>query len=116
MSTAEFAELKNELEAKKQQLTVRLSKINRHLRQEDGPLNADWQEQAQELENDEVLQALETSGREELQNIEIALQRMEAGTYGECSACSEQIAERRLKALPYTNLCIDCANKAEAKS
>ncbi len=116
MTTTNFEDIKRELEAKKKSLTTRLNKINRHLRQADGPLSADSQEQAQELENEEVLQALGTSGREEVKKISMALQRIEAGTYNECSECGDDIAERRLQALPYTHLCIECATEAEANS
>jgi RNA polymerase-binding protein DksA len=48
-----------------------------------------------------------------LENIELALQRMENGTYGRCEDCDGAIAEARLKALPYTTRCIECARKQE---
>jgi RNA polymerase-binding protein DksA len=41
--------------------------------------------------------------------IDAALQRIEVGTYGICSNRGEPIAEERLEALPWTDLCIDCA-------
>lgn len=106
-------ELRQELEEKRENLLSRLGKINHHLRQKGGPLSADWEEQAQELENDEVLQALDSTSRQELKQIQHALSRMDAGTYGECTECGNQIKESRLRALPYTTLCIDCANEAE---
>jgi DnaK suppressor protein len=107
--------IREDLEARQKRLLTRLGKINSHLRQESGPLNADWKEQAQELENEEVLQALDAHGREELEKIILALARMDAGTYGLCGECDDKIGERRLKAMPYTRLCIDCATEAEKK-
>jgi RNA polymerase-binding protein DksA len=41
--------------------------------------------------------------------IDAALQRIETGTYGTCTNCGKPIGEARLEALPWTDLCIDCA-------
>lgn len=41
--------------------------------------------------------------------IDAALQRIEDGTYGICSNRGEPIGKDRLEALPWTDLCIDCA-------
>lgn len=48
-----------------------------------------------------------------LQRIEGALQRIEDGEYGFCSACDEPIAANRLEVDPGALLCIECATKAE---
>ena len=45
---------------------------------------------------------------EELERIAAALRRVEAGTYGQCADCGEQIDERRLRALPATPYCTAC--------
>jgi RNA polymerase-binding protein DksA len=44
-----------------------------------------------------------------LKSIDAALERIEGGTYGVCTNCGKPIGEERLKALPWTDLCIDCA-------
>jgi DnaK suppressor protein len=49
----------------------------------------------------------------ELQLIDGALQRMDAGVYGRCDECDEPIAIERLKALPYTRLCAADATREE---
>src|SRR5437667_5866589 len=46
-----------------------------------------------------------------LQAIEEALWRIEKGTYGVCRDCGEPIAEARLKAIPWTRVCISCKEK-----
>jgi DnaK suppressor protein len=46
--------------------------------------------------------------RDTLREVQDALQRMEAGTYGVCQRCGKPIAEERLEALPATRLCISC--------
>lgn len=49
----------------------------------------------------------------ELQQISSALQRMEAGEYGFCLRCGEEIALQRLEYDPATPLCMRCASAAE---
>jgi DnaK suppressor protein len=46
--------------------------------------------------------------RDTLREVEAALERMDAGTYGRCQKCTQQIPEERLEALPATRLCIVC--------
>jgi DnaK suppressor protein len=49
-----------------------------------------------------------------LQAIEEALWRIEKGTYGVCRDCGEPIAEARLRAIPWTRVCITCKEKQNA--
>ncbi len=49
-----------------------------------------------------------------LQAIEEALGRIEKRTYGICRDCGEPIPEPRLKAIPWTRVCIACKEKQNA--
>ena len=49
----------------------------------------------------------------ELQQIDAALLRLEAGEYGLCTDCEQEIDPRRLKALPYALFCTECATRRE---
>jgi len=49
----------------------------------------------------------------ELQKIAAALRRIEAGEYGDCVRCGEEIATRRLDLDPAAPLCIVCASKTD---
>jgi DnaK suppressor protein len=49
-----------------------------------------------------------------LQAIEEALGRIDKGTYGVCRDCGEPIAEPRLRAIPWTRVCITCKEKQNA--
>jgi RNA polymerase-binding transcription factor len=40
--------------------------------------------------------------------IDRALAKLDAGTYGICDVCGEQIAQERLEALPWATLCVTC--------
>jgi RNA polymerase-binding transcription factor len=44
--------------------------------------------------------------------IERALLRLDSGKYATCVACQERIADARLKALPWTRTCIQCAGRS----
>jgi len=46
-----------------------------------------------------------------LREIEDALRKFDAGTYGQCESCGNQIAEARLEAMPAARLCINCASR-----
>ena len=47
-----------------------------------------------------------TSLQEQLDDVEHALSRLDAGTYGTCEQCGEPIAAARLEAMPATRFCI----------
>jgi len=55
--------------------------------------------------------ALVGSLRDTLMDIDTALAKMEAGTYGHCESCGDDIAEARLEAMPAARLCMACASK-----
>ncbi|OUS29514.1 hypothetical protein A9Q98_06235 [Thalassotalea sp. 42_200_T64] len=71
---------------------------------------ADWSEQAGERENDEVLNALESEAKIEIQQLSNAITRIDNGSYGQCSSCGEDIAIARLKVQPAATKCIECAD------
>ncbi len=60
---------------------------------------------------------LRLRGREKilLKKIEEALQRIDAGEFGVCEECSEDIGTKRLEARPVTTLCIRCKQEQERK-
>jgi RNA polymerase-binding transcription factor DksA len=51
-----------------------------------------------------------------LREIEEALARVEAGTYGTCENCGREIDIARLEAIPYTPLCMRCAELREYRA
>jgi DnaK suppressor protein len=53
--------------------------------------------------------------QEALYKIDQALRRIEEGTYGYCLECGKKILDKRLKAVPYTELCIKDQEKRERK-
>ena len=63
----------------------------------------------QDLELALVQMKLET-----LRQIDAALDRLDAGRYGRCAECGEEIAASRLKALPFAVRCLDCQEARES--
>lgn len=49
-----------------------------------------------------------------LRAIEAAIERIGNGTYGICTICEEEISLARLKAVPWTSVCIACKEKKTA--
>ncbi len=61
----------------------------------------------------ELNNALKVHEEHILKDIHDALGRINDGTYGKCAFCGGEIDRERLKALPYTRLCIDCETGKE---
>jgi DnaK suppressor protein len=53
-------------------------------------------------------QAIVRNSRAVLAQVLAALERLDRGAYGVCERCGREIGARRLEALPYAALCIDC--------
>ena len=62
----------------------------------------------------EIDYTLGDNAEQVISSIDAALARIEDGTYGNCSACGNEIPRERLEANPWASLCIDCKRKAEA--
>jgi RNA polymerase-binding transcription factor DksA len=69
----------------------------------------DWNEQAIELENDEVLEGLDEMTQGEVRRIRAAISRIANGTYGVCSTCGHPISAERLAAIPGALTCVTCS-------
>ena len=113
MTNPEFEEIQELLIAKRAELSNRLERIKENLT---GGRSADSQEQAQELENAEVVDALGNEARLELSQIARALEQIKNGTYGVCVTCDEEIPLARLNAYPFADRCIRCATAEETKA
>ncbi len=94
------------LAARRKELTRRLEAIEQDFEQ---PRNQDDDDRALERNNDEVLEELGEAGQKELIAIDAAMDRLEAGTFGQCTRCGSEIEEKRLNAVPHTPLCQECA-------
>jgi DnaK suppressor protein len=64
---------------------------------------------------EEMASTLAELEAKELAQVERALKRLKAGSYGKCEACSAKIPVARLNALPYSTLCIKCQREMESE-
>lgn len=64
---------------------------------------------------EEIASTLAELESRELAQIERALRRLKAGTYGKCEVCSVRIPVARLNALPFSTLCVNCQREIEAE-
>ena len=53
---------------------------------------------------------------DELRAIDAAVKKLEEGTYGACEGCGQPIPKARLKALPFTKLCVRCKELEEKRA
>lgn len=109
MQLEKYAEMLNE---KKAELTSRTEGIHADVTNRD--TSKKFSQQASDLGNDDVLAALNAEAKEELAAIEKALARIDDGSFGQCTECGAAISEARLTALPFAELCRNCASEAES--
>jgi RNA polymerase-binding transcription factor DksA len=102
------SEARSRLKTRLESLQARLAELSETLRE---PKDDDSEEQAADLDEDEVLERLSLAGRDEVLLIRAALKRIDDGTYGQCVSCGKPIPEARLRALPETSSCLRCAQR-----
>lgn len=107
MAAADGSHQKQELQRRLEELEGRLDKLKRDAAQAH---SSDSAEQAQERENDEVVDAIGVETREAIVALKGALLRMEDGSYGVCVQCGSDISAERLEARPEATHCINCAD------
>lgn len=108
------------LESYKKDLLTRRENLARELRQATAELINDESsytdaiDQASADTDKSLALVMKNRDRNVLSQIDEVLRRMEGGSFGKCERCGEPISEARLRAFPFTTLCIDC--KAEVES
>ena len=117
-SRSRYSELKQMLTERRRELQAEVQGKMRGVREEGtwgGKLNEvlDAVESAEADIQEDLEFALVQMKSETLNKINDALGRLEQGTYGNCFECGEEIAEKRLRALPFAVRCKDCEEAKE---
>jgi len=114
---------KKEIEEFRKRLLVRRSEIGQKLnefRNESKDLGngvaQDLADKAESSYTKEFLLSLSDAEQRELFQIDAALKRIAKGDFGICQTCQKDIHRKRLNALPWTSLCIECQEKAETEA
>ena len=113
--TSRYNELKTMLEERRRELLSEVQGKIRDVRAE-GNKERDVLDQGESSEVDiqeDIEFALIQMKSETLNKINEALRRLEEGTYGNCFECGDEIAEARLRALPFAVRCKDCEEARE---
>lgn len=113
--TSRYKELKKMLEERRRELTSAVQGKMRDVRTDTGK-DREVLDQGESSEVDiqeDIELALIQMKSETLNKINEALRRLDEGTYGNCFECGEEIAEARLRALPFAVRCIDCEEARE---
>lgn len=117
MARSRYNELRAMLDERRQQLQNEVQGRMREVRAEDawGKLTEvlDAVESSEADIQEDIEFALIQMKAETLNKINDALTRLEAGSYGYCYECGEEIAEKRLRALPFAVRCKDCEEARE---
>lgn len=71
---------------------------------------------ATEERDREINMIISDRDRQKLGAIEEALERLDDGSYGICESCEEEIPVERLKAMPFTRLCVQCQSERESEA
>ena len=115
----DLKKIRARLESERARLVLELEDLKAkvepaEVRREGSPFGKREEEATESFELEKRL-ALEKRVREDLAEVEHALDKMDKGTYGLCDICGQPIAPERLEALPQATLCL--ADKAKyAKS
>jgi DnaK suppressor protein len=110
--TIGFNLLRSRLESMKKNLSEELEQMKTTVRpaderREGSPFGKREEEATESFELEKRL-TLEKRIREQLAEVEHALQKFEEGTYGLCDNCGQPIPPDRLEALPQASLCLKC--------
>src|SRR6187455_3679167 len=118
MSQSRYSDLKKMLDGRRREIQAEVQGKMRGVREEGtwgGKLNEvlDAVESAEADIQEDLEFALVQMKSETLNKVNDALVRLEQGSYGNCFDCGEEIAEKRLRALPFAVRCKDCEQARE---
>src|ERR1700674_4556435 len=118
IARSRYAELKQMLDARRREIQAEVQGKMRDVREEGtwgGKMNEvlDAVESSEADIQEDIEFALIQMKSETLNKINDALARLEHGNYGDCFDCGEEIAEKRLRALPFAVRCKDCEEARE---
>jgi DnaK suppressor protein len=117
VSRSRYNELKQMLEGRRRELQAQVQGKMRDVRAS-GEVNklTEVFDAGESSENDiqeDIELALIQMKAETLNKVDDALRRLEQGSYGNCFECGDEIAEKRLRALPFAVRCKDCEEAKE---
>jgi DnaK suppressor protein len=98
---------------KRQSLTGVVASTENYEREASQDVSQDPADIASAAYTKDLLFSQSTNERSILRLVQEALKRIEAGEYGYCTNCEEEILEKRLEAVPWARHCIKCQDLQE---
>ena len=105
--------LKKTLEGRAEELRLGITRTQQQGRSVEGGLMGDALDRSIVDSTKEYLFNKSTQERRLLRLTELALNRMEEGSFGECANCGNAINQKRLEAVPWAQYCVPCQEKSE---
>jgi DnaK suppressor protein len=113
MKKKEREEFRKLLADKKETITRKLTETINESKEMESNVAQDLVDKAETSYTKEFLLSLSDGEREQLLLIDEALKRLAHGEFGVCQVCRKEIGAKRIVAIPWTPLCIDCQERAE---
>jgi DnaK suppressor protein len=116
MTRKELDQFRESLESRRADILRMLTRVEKEGRSLPGDYPQDLGDRSVANLTKELLFQHGTQQRTLLRQIEVALERIREGTFGECISCGQQIAVKRLNAMPFTSYCRDCQERLERET
>ena len=107
---------RKKLTEKKQKILERLNGYYEESKDIETDIAKDPIDKAESSYTKEFLLSLSDTERELLLQIDQTLLRLQRDEFGRCQSCQKDIGKKRLEAVPWSPLCIDCQEKAEEET
>lgn len=110
MTENHLEQLKAKLLRQRQEIFGRLHSLENGWQALSEP-DIEIEEEAQKAQLSELFNRLDLQEQQQIEEIDLALTRMAAATYGLCETCRKAIALERLQLLPATRYCFKCSTR-----
>jgi DnaK suppressor protein len=107
---------KKKILVRRDEIVIKLSALGKDSRDVETDIAQDTADKAESSYTKEFLLSLSDAERDQLFQIDAALKRIDAKDFGACQMCQKEIGKKRLNALPWTPLCIECQEKTESET
>lgn len=113
MNKKEREEFRKELADKKEAIIQKLSGFINESKEMESNVAQDLVDKAETSYTKEFLLSLSDAERSQLLLIDEAMKRLQRDEFGVCQMCGKDIGRKRIQAIPWTPLCIECQEKTE---
>jgi DnaK suppressor protein len=104
---------RDRLLGRREGLVGQVMEAEMYSRERDSEATQDPADMAANAYTKELLVSMSANDRRLLELIDEALERIEAGEYGNCVHCGEPVQEKRLEAVPWARHCLRCQDLQE---